>query len=94
MASEQAITNKAIAKAVAEVTRVAIQATAAATAERPQSTLGHKIGRPAMKQLSFNWEADDKYSKLKNFRLEVNNIISSYNTPHVGRAASNSKKTG
>ena len=33
-----------------------------------------------MKQLSFNWEADDKYSKLKAFRLEVNNILTMYNT--------------
>ena len=83
MVSEQAIANVAIAKAVAEVTRVAIQAMAAAAAERPQNVAGPKIGRPALKQPSFNWEADDKYSKLKNFRLEVNNIITSYNTPHA-----------
>ena len=87
MASEQAITNEAIAKAVAEVTRVAIQAmaaaAAAAAAKRPQSTVESKMGRPPMKQPSFNWEADDKYSKLKNFRLEVNKIMSSCNTPHA-----------
>ena len=56
---------------------------AAATTEGPQSMIESKIGRPAMKQPSFNWEADDKYSGLKNFRLEVNNMISSYNTPHA-----------
>ena len=85
MASEQAIANKAIAKAVTEVTKAAIQAMA--TAERPQSMMGPKIGSPAMKQPSFNCEADDKYSKLKNFRLEVNNIISTYNTPHAEELA-------
>ena len=87
MASEQAITNEAIAKAVAEVMKAAIQVMAAVTAVRPQSVMGPKIGRHAMKQPSFNWEADDKYSNLKNFRLEVNNIISSYNTPHAEQLA-------
>ena len=33
-----------------------------------------------MKQPCFNWEADDKYSELKTFRLEVNNILTTYNT--------------
>ena len=75
------ITNEAIAKAVAEVTKAAIQAMAAATVERQQSMTGPKIGRPAMKQPSFNWKADDKYSELKNFRLEVNNILAVYSTP-------------
>ena len=68
MASEQAVANEAIAKAVAEVTIAAIQAMAATTAERPQSVAGPKVGRPAMKQQSFNWKADSKYSELKNFR--------------------------
>ena len=40
MASEQVIVSEAIAKAVAEATRVAIQAMAAAAAERPQCTAG------------------------------------------------------
>ena len=87
MASEQTAANKAIVEVVAEVTRVAIQAMAAATAERLQSVVGPKIGRPAMKQWSLNWEADNKYSELKNFRLEVNNIITSYNTPHIEQLA-------
>ena len=54
MASEQAIANKAIAIAAAEVMKAAIQAMAAATAERPQSVAGPKIGGPAMKQPGFN----------------------------------------
>ena len=41
MANKQAIINEAIAKAVAEVTKAAIQSMAAATAERPPSMVGH-----------------------------------------------------
>ena len=87
MASEQVIANEAIAKAVAEVTRAAIQAMAAAAAERPQSIAGLKIGGPVMKQPSFNWNADDKYSELNTFRLEVNNILTKYNTPQTEQLA-------
>ena len=36
-----------------------------------------------MKQPTFNWETEDKYSELKTFRLEVNNILSTYNTPQA-----------
>ena len=54
MASEQAIVNEVIAKAVAEATRVAIQAIAAAAMERPQRAVRPEIGRPAMKQSTFN----------------------------------------
>ena len=53
MASEQAIANEAIAKAVEEATRAAIQARKAAAAERPQSIAEPKIGGPAMQQPSF-----------------------------------------
>ena len=54
MASEKVIESEEIIKAVAEVTRVAIQAMALAAAERPQSVAGPKIGGPAMKQLTIN----------------------------------------
>ena len=87
MASEQAIANEAIAKAVAETMKATIQAMAAAIAERPQSMAGLKIGRPAMKQPSINWDADDKYSQIKKFRLEVNNILATYNTPQTEQLA-------
>ena len=65
MASEQVIVSELIAKELAGATRPAIQAMTAATTERPQNTAGPKIGRPAMKQPTFNWEADDKYNVLK-----------------------------
>ena len=87
MASKQAIGNEAITKAVAEVTRAAIQDMAAAMVERPQRMSGPKIGRLAIKQPSFNLEADDKYSKLKTFRLDVNNILTLYNRSQTEQLA-------
>ena len=74
MASEQMM-SKAITRAVAEATRVALQTMSEAQAERAENTAGPKLGSPMMKQPTFNWEAPDKYSKLKTFRLEVNNIL-------------------
>ena len=35
----------------------------------------------------FNGNAQDKYSELKTFCLEVNNIISTYNTPQIDKLA-------
>ena len=87
MASKPVIASDAIAKAVAEATRMAIQAMAVAMAEKPQSVAGPKIGRSAMKQPTFNWEAEDKYSKLKTLRLEVNSILVTYNTPQAEQLA-------
>ena len=40
-----------------------------------------------MKQLTFNWNTEDKYSELKTFRLEVNNVLSTYNTPQADKLA-------
>ena len=83
MAREPTHTREAIAKAVAEATRVAIQAMVATTTERIQCTVEPKLGGPAMKQPSFNVEADGKHSELKYFRIEVNNIFASYNKLHA-----------
>ena len=74
MTSEQIKTNEAIVQAVAEATRTAIQAMAVARAERTQNT-GPRVGGPMMKEPTFNWEAEDRNNKLKNFRIEVNNIF-------------------
>ena len=87
MASEQIVMNETIAKAVAEAMRVAIKAMAATTAERPQSMAGPKIGGPVMRQLTFNWEMENKYRKLTTFRLEGNNLPSKYNTPQTEQLA-------
>ena len=87
MACEQEIANKAVAKAVVETTRAAIQAVAAATEERSLSVTGPKIGRCTMKHPRFNWETDNKYSKHKPFRLEVNIILTRYNIPQAEQLA-------
>ena len=86
MAMEQ-IMSEVIAKPVAAATRVAIQAMAEALAKKMHDTSGPKIGGPATKQLTFDWNAEDKYSELKTFRLEVNNVLSTYNTPQADKLA-------
>ena len=84
MASEQ-IMNEATARVVAEVTRIALQTMAEAWVERTHDRSGSKLGSPAMKQPTFDWTAKDKYSELKTFQLEVNNILSTYNTPQMDK---------
>ena len=86
MATEQ-IMNKVIVKALAEAMRAAIQAMAEAAAEWLQGTAEPKIDGPFMKQPTFNWDAEDIYSKLKTFRLKVNNILSIYNTLETEKLA-------
>ena len=84
MASEQ-IMSEAIARAVAEATRIALQTMVEAQAERTHNGSGPKLGGPAVKQPTFDWDAQDKYSELKAFRLEVNTILSTYNTPQIDK---------
>ena len=64
MATEQTNANEAKVQVVAEATRVAIQATA--RAQKPQNT-GPKLGRPIIKQPTFDWRSIDKYAELMNF---------------------------
>ena len=59
MASEQ-IMSEAIARAVAEATRIAIQTMVEAQAERTHIRSGPKVDGPTMKQLTFNWNTQDK----------------------------------
>ena len=82
MESEQ-IMSEATARAVAEATRIAIQTMAEAQAERMHDKSGPKVGSPTLKQPMFNWNAQNKYSEQKTFRLEGNNIISTYNSPEA-----------
>ena len=86
MASEQ-VMNEVITRAVAEATRVTIQTMAEAQAERMYDISGPKTDGPTMKQLTFDWNAEDKYSELKTFRLEVNNVLSMNNTPQTDKLA-------
>ena len=62
-------------KAVAEATRVVIQAMSEAQAEQMHDMAGPKIGSPTMKQPMFDWDAKEKSSEFKTFRLEVNKCI-------------------
>ena len=86
MASEQ-VMNEAIARAVAKATRVAIQTMVEAQVERTHNISGPKIGSPTMKQTTFDWNAENKSSELKTFKLEVNNVSSTYNTPQTDKLA-------
>ena len=50
------IMSEVIIKAVAEATRIAIQTMAEMQAQNIPNTAGSKLGSPALKQPSFNWE--------------------------------------
>ena len=86
MTSEKMM-SKAIARAVAEATRVALQTMVQAWAERTQNAAGPKLGSPAMKQPTFDWEAPGMYRELKKFRLEVNNVLSTHYMPEAEKLA-------
>ena len=65
MAIEQTNITEAIAQAVAEAARVAVQAMAVAGVENSKrhegtQNAGPKIGGPIMKKSTFNWEVEDK----------------------------------
>ena len=85
--ADQSILNEAIMKAVTEVTRVAIKALAETQAQRMPNTTGPKIGGPALRQLSFNWEATEQYTEWKAFILEVRNVLATYNLQETDKIA-------
>ena len=55
--------NDVIMKAVAEATRVTIQAITEVQSQRSEGQQGPKLSSPALKQPYFNWEATDKYTE-------------------------------
>ena len=59
----QVAMNEAITKAVAEATRVTIQAIAEVQSQRAEGQKGPKQGGPTLKQPQFNWEATGKYTE-------------------------------
>ena len=75
----QMVMNEAIAKAMAEVTRITIETLTEAQSQRSEGQQGPKLGGPALKQPQFNWEGTDKYTEWKAFILKVRNILSTYN---------------
>ena len=85
--AEQKEMSKVSAKAVAETMRIAIQTMVEMQLRMGDSQQGPKIGSPVLKQPHFNWDAADKYSEWKNFILEVENVLSTYNTPEHDKLA-------
>ena len=81
------IMNKAIAKAVAEATRIAIQTMAKMQAQRGANPAGPKLGSPTLKQPKFDWEAPDKYTEWKALNLEVRNVLATYNVQEADKIA-------
>ena len=64
---------QAIAQAVVEAARMVVRAMTVMRAyniHRMQNIVP-KIGGPVIQQSTFNWEAEDEYSELKNFIQEV-----------------------
>ena len=86
MASEQMM-SEAVTWAVAEATRIVLQTMVEAQSKRTQNAAGPKLDSPTMKQPTFNWEVADKYSELKTFRFELNNVLSTYSMPEVEQLA-------
>ena len=83
--ADQAAMSEAIVKAIAEATRLAIQAMTDTQVQRMPNTSGPKVGSPMLKQPSFNWEATDKYTEWKAFILEVRNVLSTYNLQEMDK---------
>ena len=70
--------NEETAKAVSEATQVAIQTLSEVQNQRSEDKRGPKLGGPVLKQPQFNWEATNKYTEWKVFRLQVRNVLSTY----------------
>ena len=75
--------SEAITRTIAEATRVALQTMVETQAQRTQNATGPKLGGPALKQPTFDWEVSDKYTELKTFKLEVSNVLSTYGMPEA-----------
>ena len=63
-----------IGHVVAEATWVAIQSMSAASAAGTEN-VGSRVSGPIMKQPTFDWYSKDKYAELRNFKLEVKNML-------------------
>ena len=79
--------SEAIAKAVAQATRIVTRTMAETQTQRINSASGPKLGSPTLNNQTFNWEAQDKYTEWKAFILEVRNILSTYNAQETDKTA-------
>ena len=55
-----------------------------ASAARAENA-GPRMSRPIMKQPTFDWNVKDKYTELRNFKLEVDNMFQNFNISQRGR---------
>ena len=78
MASEQINQNEFLMQGITEAARAAIQTLAMASTSK-QNNAGLKMNGSIMKQPIFNWNTKDKYEKLQTFKLEVSNVLETYN---------------
>ena len=69
--------NEAITKAVVEAMCIAIQTLSEVQNQRAEDRRGPKLSGPVLKEPQFNREATDM--EWKEFRLEVRNVLSTYN---------------
>ena len=46
---------------------------------------GPKIGGPSMRKQTFSWSSTDKYTELRNFRMEVKNMFQNCNVNQAER---------
>ena len=81
------IMSEAITKAVAEATRITIQTMAEMQAQKKPNAVGPILGSPVLKQPTFDWEAEDKYTEWKVFILEVRNALATYNSQEPDKIA-------
>ena len=70
--------NEFIAHAVAEASGVTIKTIAAAGTSR-QENAEPRMSGPIMKEPTFDQNTKDKYAELRNFKLEVSNMLQSFN---------------
>ena len=81
------IMSKAIAKAVEEATRLAIQTMAELQAQRVPKYSRIQTRQSHLKTAIFNWEAPDKCTKWKAYFLEVRNVLSTYTAQEADKIA-------
>ena len=70
-----------IIQAAIETTKTPEQETTVARAERDNELRSESIGTgPKSGRPTLDWNAADKYTELRNFRLKVNNVFQIYIT--------------
>ena len=52
-----------------------------------QENPGTKMSGPILKQPMFNWKAENKYQEMQNFKLEVCNMLQTYNLGQTERVS-------